>query len=90
LQQAERLGGKPQHIPIAQVVYLGNEQQYASDAIRSTWISSTGEYVVRFEADFASFIGVAHGVSVANGTCALHLALRALDIGVGDEVIVPS
>jgi perosamine synthetase len=89
---AERLaeGPRPIQIPVSEVVYLGNEERYALDAIRSTWISSTGRYVGRFEDEFASFIGVPHGVSVANGTCALHLALEALDVGVGDEVILPS
>ncbi len=66
------------------------EEEYVLDAVRSGWISSLGEYVNRFERDFASFCGVAHGVSVCNGTVALHLALHALGIGAGDEVIVPA
>lgn len=66
------------------------EEEYVLNAVRSGWISSLGEYVNRFERDFASFCGVAHGVSVCNGTVALHLALHALGIGAGDEVIVPA
>jgi dTDP-4-amino-4,6-dideoxygalactose transaminase len=49
-----------------------------------------GEEVERFENAFAAYCGAAHGVGVANGTDALHLALRALDIGPGDEVLVPA
>ena len=49
-----------------------------------------GEEVDRFEADYASYCGAAHAVGVANGLDALHLALRAMDVGPGDEVIVPS
>ena len=68
----------------------GNEERYVVDAIRSTWISSTGPYVDRFERDFATFCEVSSAITVANGTVALHLALVALEAGPGDEVIVPS
>ena len=53
------------------------------------WISSTGPEVQRFENDFADFVGADYAVSTSNGTTALHLALTALGIGPGDEVIVP-
>ena len=59
------------------------------DAFISGWISSKGPYVKKFEEDFSRFVGVRHGVAVSNGTVALHLALVALGIGPGDEVIVP-
>ncbi len=59
------------------------------DAFISGWISSKGPYVNKFEEDFSRFVGVRHGVAVSNGTVALHLALVALGIGPGDEVIVP-
>lgn len=59
------------------------------DAFISGWISSKGPYVHKFEKDFSGFVGVRHGVAVSNGTVALHLALVALGIGPGDEVIVP-
>lgn len=59
------------------------------DAFLSSWISSKGPYVERFEDEFSRFIGVRNGVAVSNGTVALHLALVALGIGPGDEVIVP-
>jgi len=68
----------------------GNEERYVVDAIRSSWISSTGAYVDRFEREFAAFCGSRAAIPVANGTVALHLALLALEAAPGDEVIVPS
>jgi perosamine synthetase len=59
------------------------------DAFISCWISSKGPYVQKFEQQFRNFVGVRHGVAVSNGTVALHLALVALGVGPGDEVIVP-
>jgi perosamine synthetase len=77
-------------IPVAAPSLQGNEKRYVMDCLDSTWISSTGEYVDRFEAAFAEFCGVKHAVSCSNGTTALHLALLALGVGAGDEVIVPT
>lgn len=77
-------------IPVYAPVLDGREEKYVLDAVRSGWISSLGKYVTRFEEQFAAYCGVEHGVSVSNGTVALHLALHALGIGPGDEVIVPS
>ena len=77
-------------LPVAAPDLGGNEETYVIDAIRSSWISSTGPYVDRFEREFATFAGTRTAISVANGTVALHLALLALDVGPGDEVIVPS
>lgn len=77
------------HIPLAQPQLNGNEYKYLMDAFFSTWISSTGEYITRFEESFSSYCGVRYGVATSNGTTALHLALAALGIGPGDEVIVP-
>jgi perosamine synthetase len=70
-------------IPIYQPSLLGNEKKYVMDCLDSNWISSKGRYVTKFEHEFASYTG-------ANGTVALHLALVALDLGPGDEVIVPT
>ncbi len=68
----------------------GNELDYASQAIASSWISSTGPWVERFEAEFAAMCGTRTAISIANGTAALHLAMLAHGVGPGDEVIVPS
>jgi perosamine synthetase len=76
--------------PVASVDLSGNEEKYAVEAIRSTWISSKGPFVERFEKEFATLCGTTTAISVCNGTIALHLALLALDLRVGDEVVVPS
>jgi perosamine synthetase len=86
-QESER---PPDFIPVYAPLLDGREEKYVLDAVRSGWISSLGSYVTRFEQEFARFCGVRHAVSVSNGTVALHLALHALGIGAGDEVIVPS
>ena len=77
-------------IPLAYPDLSGNEEKYVVDAIRSSWISSTGPYVTRFEAEFAQMCGTRHAISVCNGTAALHVALIGLDVRPGDEVLVPS
>jgi len=77
-------------IPVARPDLNGNESAYVARAIESTWISSTGEYVERFERTFAELCGAQTALAVCNGTAALHLALLTLDVRPGDEVIVPS
>ena len=77
-------------IPVAAPDLSGNEKAYVLDCLDSTWISSSGKYLDRFEAGFAEFCGVRHAVACSNGTTALHLALVALGVGPGDEVIVPT
>ena len=76
-------------IPLADTVLDGNEKKYVLDCLETGWISGSGKYVDDFEREFASFCGVEHAVSVASGTAGLHVALLALGIGPGDEVIVP-
>ncbi|MBC7629030.1 aminotransferase class I/II-fold pyridoxal phosphate-dependent enzyme, partial [Ferruginibacter sp.] len=77
-------------IPVYQPSLSGNEKKYVNDCLDSTWISSKGKYIESFETSFAKYIGVQHAASVSNGTVAIHLALIALGIGDGDEVIVPT
>jgi len=76
-------------IPVCEPALLGNELKYVTDAVKTGWISSSGKYVSEFEQQFASYCGCQYGVAVCNGTVALHLALVALGIGKGDEVIMP-
>lgn len=76
-------------IPVAIPDLEGNEFKYLMDAFLSTWISSSGEYITKFEKDFSAFCDTEYGVATSNGTVAIHLALEALRIGKGDEVIVP-
>lgn len=77
-------------IPVYRPELSGNEMAYVRQCLESTWISSKGEFIDRFQADFARFIGADYVVAVTNGTVALHLALLGVGIGPGDEVIVPS
>ncbi len=77
-------------IPVAAPVLNGNEKAYVADCLDSTWISSSGKYLERFESAFAEFCGARHAAACCNGTVALHLALMALGVGPGDEVIVPT
>lgn len=77
-------------IPVYQPELNGNEKKYVSECLDTSWISSRGRFVSEFEEKFASYVGVRHAASVCNGTVAIHVALLALGIGSGDEVIVPS
>ena len=81
---------RKRRIPVAAPLLNGNEKKYVMDCLESTWISSIGEYIDRFEAAFAGFCGVNHGIACCNGTAALHVALLAAGVGPGDEVIVPT
>ena len=77
-------------IPVAEPALCGNEKQYVLDCLDTTWISSAGKYLSRFEEEFASFCNAKHAMSCCNGTVAVHLALLAPGVGPGDEVIVPT
>ena len=76
--------------PVYQPSLTGNEKKYVDECLDSTWISSKGKFVNEFEKNFSHYIGVKNGTGVCNGTVAIHLALVALGIGEGDEVIVPT
>src|SRR5215831_13322429 len=77
-------------IPVAAPVLDGRESEYVHECLSTTWISSSGRFIGEFENAFAEFCGVKHAVTTNNGTTALHLALIALGLQPGDEVIVPS
>jgi perosamine synthetase len=77
------------HFPVAVPNLNGNELKYLTDAFLSTWVSSSGKYIDKFESEFSSYSDCNYGVTVSNGTVALHLAMVALGIGEGDEVIIP-
>ena len=76
-------------LPVCEPLLAGNELAYVTEAVSTGWISSAGKYVKAFEEAFAQYCGVKHGIAVCNGTVALHLALVALGVGKGDEVIIP-
>ena len=75
-------------IPVYQPSLTGNEKKYVNECLDSTWISSKGKFITEFELKFADYTNVKYATTVCNGTVALHLALVALGIGPGDEVIV--
>jgi perosamine synthetase len=77
------------NIPISEPIIAKNQKKYVNECLDTNWISSTGKFINLFEKNFSHYIGKSYGVSVANGTVALHLALTALGIKQGAEVIVP-
>ena len=76
--------------PVYQPQLHGNEKKYVNECLDSSWISSKGKFVSAFEEGFSKYTGITHSAAVCNGTVALHLALLAVGIGEGDEVIVPT
>jgi perosamine synthetase len=79
----------PDRIPVAGPSITEREVELVTEAARTAWYQSHYSYNARFESLLADYVGVAHAVSVPHCTAALHLALAALGIGPGDEVIVP-
>jgi perosamine synthetase len=79
-----------EQIPVYRPDLSGNERRYVLECVDSSWISSIGTFIERFESSIATLTGAPHAISVSNGTVALHLALHCLGIGPGDEVIVPT
>jgi perosamine synthetase len=77
-------------IPVNEPLLDGDEKKYLLECIDSGWISSEGPFVRRFEEAFARRVGRKHAIAVANGTAAIDLAVDALGIGPGDEVILPA
>ena len=70
--------------------FNGNEWLYLKECLDSTFVSSVGKFVDRFEADLASFTGATYAVAVVNGTAALHIALKLAGVKSGDEVLIPA
>lgn len=77
-------------IPVNIPALDGNEGKYLQECIKTGWISSEGPFVKKFEEGFSSYVGQKYGIAVTNGTVALDLAIQALGLGKGDEVIIPS
>ena len=77
-------------IPVYDAWLGEREEKLVQEVMRSGWISSAGKYIRQFEEEFAAYCGCAYGITTSNGTTALHLAIHALGIGPGDEVIVPA
>lgn len=77
-------------LPIAEPVVGERELLYVAECVMTGWISSGGKFVTRFEEMFTEFCAARYAIATSSGTAALHLALLALDIGEGDDVIVPA
>ncbi len=77
-------------IPVNEPLLDGNEKKYLMQCIDTGWISSEGPFIKEFEETFAARMGRKHGIAVCNGTAALDVAVEALEIGPGDEVILPT
>lgn len=77
-------------IPVNEPLLDGNERKYLLECIDSGWISSEGPFVAQFEEKFSRRVNRRFGVAVSNGTAAIDVAIEALGIGLGDEVILPT
>ncbi len=77
-------------IPVNEPLLNGNEKKYLNECIDTGWISSEGPFVKRFEEGMANYVGRKYAIAVTNGTAALELAVKAIGVGKGDEVIMPS
>lgn len=83
-------GPSPARIYLSPPHLAGEEREMLTDALDSGWIAPLGPHVDAFEAAFADEVGTGHAVALSSGTAALHLALRLLGVGAGDEVLVPT
>jgi perosamine synthetase len=77
-------------VPLHEPMFAGNEWLYLKECLDSTFVSSVGRFVDRFEAELSAFTGAKFTVAAVNGTAALHIALRLAGVQPGDEVLVPA
>lgn len=77
-------------IPVNRPWFHGNEEKYLTECIKTGWISSEGPFIGEFEEKFSQKEGRAYGIAVSSGSTALDLAVAAIGIGEGDEVIMPA
>ncbi|MBU1664766.1 MAG: aminotransferase class I/II-fold pyridoxal phosphate-dependent enzyme, partial [Gammaproteobacteria bacterium] len=88
--EAIRQVAGPAPVALHEPRFAGNEWAYLKECLDSTFVSSVGKFVDRFEADLAAFTGARHAVAVVNGTAALHIALKLAGVEAGDEVLIPA
>jgi perosamine synthetase len=81
---------KNSFIPVNTPLLGGNELKYVTDCVKTGWISSEGSYVSKFESAVAKRVNRNYGVAVSNGTAAIDIAISALNIVKGDEIILPT
>lgn len=77
-------------VPVNTPLLLGNELKYLTECIETGWISSEGPFITKFEQQLSAYVSRKHGIAVSNGSAALDIAVKALHIGPGDEVIMPA
>jgi len=77
-------------IPVNEPLLGERELEYVTECIRTGWISSAGRFIEEFEEKWAAYCGMKYGIAVSNGTTALQVAVRCLDLKPGDEVILPT
>jgi len=77
-------------IPVNTPLFEGNEKKYLNECIDTGWISSEGPFIKEFEDKFSEYVSRKYGIAVANGSAALDIAVQAINIGPGDEVIMPT
>jgi perosamine synthetase len=77
-------------VPVNEPLLAGNEKKYLNECLDTGWISSEGPFIRQFEERFSGRIGRANGIAVSNGSAALDVAVAALGLGKGDEVILPA
>lgn len=80
----------PEHAQLHEPRFQGNEWLYLKECLDSTFVSSVGKFVDRFEQDLAAYTGAKYAVAVANGTAALHVALMLAGVQANDEVLIPA
>ena len=77
-------------IPVNEPLLGQRELDYVTECLRTGWISSAGRFIDEFEREWAAYCGMPYGIAVSNGTAALQVAVRCLDLSPGDEVIMPT
>lgn len=77
-------------IPLSVPNFSGKELEYVTEAVESTWVSTAGAFVQRFEQELAAYLGAEQAVACQSGTAGLHLAMRLFDVGPGDLVLCPT
>ena len=84
------IGRQTSCIPLHEPSFNGNDLKYLQECIKSSFVSSVGKYVDRFERELADYTGARHAIAIVNGTCALHVALLLAGVDHNDEVLVPT
>jgi dTDP-4-amino-4,6-dideoxygalactose transaminase len=84
------VNGNKRRIYLSPPHMSGEEQRFVAETFETNWIAPLGPQVDAFETEFCEKVGISHAVALNSGTAAMHLALRALGVGPGDEVIAPS